>query len=896
MNEGTEKMKESQGKTVYLKDYTAPDFLIDETHLDFSLHEDHTVVLARLLLRRNPASSNQQAALVLNGRNLVLQELKLEGRLLAATEYQLDEEHLTLPGVPAAFTLETRTLIKPQDNTSLEGLYKSRVMFCTQCEAEGFRKITWYLDRPDVLSSFTTRIEADQARYPVLLSNGNLIASGVAAEGRHFAVWHDPFRKPCYLFALVAGDLQAVTDTFTTCSGRVIDLRIYVEAKDLDKCEFAMGALQRSMKWDEEVYGREYDLDIFMIVAVDDFNMGAMENKGLNIFNSSCVLANPAVTTDLAFQRIESIVAHEYFHNWSGNRVTCRDWFQLSLKEGFTVFRDSEFSADMGSRAVNRIEDVGMLRTVQFAEDSGPMAHSVRPESYMEISNFYTVTIYEKGAEVVRMIANLLGPELFRKGTDLYFTRFDGMAVTTEDFVCTMEEVSGIDLSQFRRWYTQAGTPQLAISREYDAKNRRYTLSVKQSCPPSPRQPLKEPFFIPLTVGLLDSKGRELPLQLDADDQPESGKVLRVTETEQSFTFINIPEEPVPALLRGFSAPVKLQMDYNRDELMFLMSHDSDGFVRWEASQQLGLQVIHEGMAARAAGQPVVVDPRLAKAWRTVLQASLDDPATDKAMVANLVLLPSEAYISELATVVDVDAIHQVREIVRRSLARELAAEFAAVYRANLSSEPYQYEGRAVARRALKNTVLNYLMTLDEQRWFEAAQGQYEQADNMTDAIAGLRAFVNNPSAQTAELTDTLLAHFYAKWKHETLVVEQWLSLQSAAPVPDNLKRVQALLAHEAFDIRNPNKIRCVIGAFCNSNAVGFHQLDGSGYLFLGDHVILLNRSNPQIASRQLTPLTRWRKYGPERQALMKAQLRRVMAEPELSRDVYEVVSKSLQD
>jgi len=887
-------MKESQGKTVFLRDYRVPDFLIDETHLDFALHEDQTLVASRLLLRRNPASEARQAALVLDGRQLQLQELKVDGRTLEPAEYLIDEDHLTIHKVPDSFTLECRTLIKPQENTSLEGLYKSRVMFCTQCEAEGFRKITYYLDRPDVLSSFTTRIEADSARYPVLLSNGNLVDSGGVGEGRHFALWQDPFRKPCYLFALVAGDLKAVTDTFTTCSGRVIDLRLYVEAKDLDKCDFAMAALQRAMKWDEDVYGREYDLDIFMIVAVDDFNMGAMENKGLNIFNSSCVLANPAVTTDMAFQRIESIVAHEYFHNWSGNRVTCRDWFQLSLKEGFTVFRDAEFSADMGSRAVNRIEDVGLLRTVQFAEDSGPMAHSVRPESYMEIANFYTITIYEKGSEVVRMIANLLGPELFRKGTDLYFSRFDGMAVTTEDFVRTMEEAGGIDLTQFRRWYTQAGTPQLDISREYDAKERRYTLTVKQSCPPTPRQTVKEPFFIPLRLGLLDRKGRELPLQLDPADKPETGKVLRVTEAEQSFTFINVPEEPVPALLRGFSAPVKLRMDYSRDELMFLMAHDSDGFVRWEASQQLGLQVILEGIKARADGAAVVVDSRLCNAWRSVLEASLRDPGIDKAMVANLLLLPSEAYIAELADVIDVDAIHEVRESVRKSLAWELAEAFGAVYCANLSDEPYAYEGSAVARRALKNTVLNYLMTMEDPQWFAAAKQQYETADNMTDAMAGLRAFVNNPSAATVATTDALLASFYAKWKHETLVVEQWLSLQSAAPVPDNLKRVQALLSHEAFDIRNPNKIRSVIGAFCNANAVGFHQLDGSGYRFLGDHVILLNRSNPQIASRQLTPLTRWRKYGPERQALMKEQLRRIMAEPELSRDVHEVVSKSL--
>ncbi len=889
-------MKESQGKTVYLRDYRAPDYLIDATQLVFELHEDHAMVSSRLRLRRNPAAGPGQSPLVLDGRNLQLQELKLDGSVLAPPAYALDEEHLTIASVPAQFTLECRTLIKPQENTSLEGLYKSRVMFCTQCEAEGFRKITYYLDRPDVLSSFTTRIEAERAKYPVLLSNGNLIASGDLGAGRHFATWQDPFKKPCYLFALVAGDLKPVSDTFTTCTGRKIDLRIYVEAKDLDKCAFAMVSLKKAMRWDEEVYGREYDLDIFMIVAVDDFNMGAMENKGLNVFNSSCVLAKPETSTDMAFQRIESIVAHEYFHNWSGNRVTCRDWFQLSLKEGFTVYRDAEFSADMGSRAVNRIEDVGFLRTVQFAEDSGPMAHSVLPESYMEISNFYTVTIYEKGSEVVRMIANLLGKDLFRKGTDLYFSRFDGMAVTTEDFVRTMEEVSGIDLTQFRRWYTQAGTPQLDISRHYEPKERRYTLTVKQSCPPTPRQPLKDPFFIPLTVGLLDSKGREIPLQLGGADKAENSKVLRVTEAEQHFTFVNVPEEPVPALLRGFSAPVKLRSDYSRDELMFLMSFERDGFVRWEAAQQLGLQVIHEGLEARKSGRVLRVDPRLVTAYRAVLQANLDDAGIDKAMVANLLLLPSEAYISELATVIDVDGIHQVREQVRRHLARELKDLFGRVYKANASDAPYAYDAVPVAQRTLKNTVLNYLMTLEEAQWYEAAQRQYESANNMTDAMAGLRAFVNNPSAQTATQTDKLLASFYVKWKHETLVVEQWLSLQSAAPVPGNLPRIKALIAHEAFDLRNPNKVRSVIGAFCNSNAVGFHAASGEGYRFLVDYVILLNRCNPQIASRQLTPLTLWRKYDPERQGLMKAELRRVLAEENLSKDIFEVVSKSLQE
>ncbi|HWK53523.1 MAG TPA: aminopeptidase N, partial [Hyphomicrobiales bacterium] len=836
------------------------------------------------------------APLVLDGRRLELLDVLLDGQALAADRYQVDAEQLTLFEVPAQFTLETLVRIHPEDNASLEGLYKSRVMFCTQCEAEGFRKITYYLDRPDVLSSFTTRVEADAGRYPVLLSNGNCIDSGKLEQGRHFAVWQDPFRKPSYLFALVAGKLEALTDTFTTQSGRAIDLRLYVEAKDLDKCDFAMGALKRAMRWDEQTYGREYDLDIFMIVAVDDFNMGAMENKGLNIFNSSCVLANPAVTTDMLFQRIESIVGHEYFHNWSGNRVTCRDWFQLSLKEGFTVFRDSEFSADMGSRAVNRIEDVGFLRTVQFAEDGGPMAHSVRPESYMEISNFYTVTIYEKGAEVVRMLANLLGPEHFRAATDLYFSRFDGQAVTTEDFVRCMEETSGLDLTQFRRWYTQAGTPQLDVSGVYEPETREYHLRVRQQTPPTPRQAVKEPFFIPLTVGLLDSRGRELQLQLGGDDAVSTSKVLQVSEAEQTFRFTNITEAPVPSLLRGFSAPVKLRYDYSREELMFLMRHDSDGFVRWEASQQLALRVIDDGLAAWREGRSFTIDERLVQAYRGVLEASLNEAGIDKAMIANLILLPSEAYIAEQMPVVEVDGIHAVRETVRRQLAQGLAPEFAAVQRANVASAPYAYEAGQVAARALKNTVLNYLMLLEQDEWFTVARRQFEQADNMTDASAALRALVNNPCAGNAALRDALLERFYQQWKHEALVVEQWLSLQSAAPVADNLSRVKALMAHEAFDLRNPNKVRSVIGAFCNSNMVGFHAADGSGYAFLGENVLKLNQFNPQIAARQLTPLTRWRRYDPARQALMKAELQTLMAQPGLSPDVFEVVTKSLQD
>lgn len=884
-------MKEAQAQNIYLKDYKAPDFLIDKINLDVSLHEQESFVNSRLSVRRNPESLNQNAALVLNGQELTLLELRMDGIELLATEYEQDEKSLTIKKVNDAFELESKVSIKPQENTSLEGLYKSSNKFCTQCEAEGFRKITWYLDRPDVLSSFTTRIEADKELYPVLLSNGNKIDSGDCAEpdkaGRHWVIWQDPFLKPSYLFALVAGNLFSVDDSFTTCSDREVALQVFVEEKDLDKCDFAMKSLKKAMTWDEEVYGREYDLDIFMIVAVDDFNMGAMENKGLNIFNSSCVLAKPETSTDFSFQRIEAIVAHEYFHNWSGNRVTCRDWFQLSLKEGFTVYRDSEFSADMGSRAVKRIDDVNFLRTVQFAEDAGPMAHSVRPESYMEISNFYTVTIYEKGAEVVRMIANLLGPELFRQGTDLYFEKFDGMAVTTEDFVATMEEISGIDLTQFRRWYSQAGTPVINIKGSYNETNQSYTLSAEQSCPATPGQSNKESFYIPFAMALLDQQGRTI-----------ESEVLTISEEQQDFVFENISEKPVPSLLRSFSAPVKMNFDYSRDELMFLISHDSDGFVRWEAGQQLSLQIINEILEQRNSNQTMAVDSRLIQAMEAILDLALTynskSEEIDLAVLARLLVLPSEAYIGELASEIDIDGVHEVREFVRKELALALENKLLKVYQLMNSDKPYQVEADDIAERSLKNTVLNYLTLLDDDK-IEICHQQYLQANNMTDKSAALRALLSADSDQAKELKEQSLTEFYDKWKEEALVIEQWLSMQAGVAKKDNLAEVIKLTEHESFDIKNPNKVRSVIGAFCHQNIVGFHHESGSGYEFLADNVITLNTLNPQIASRLLTPLTRWKKQSSHRQNLMKDQLQRILDQNNLSKDVYEVALKSMQ-
>ncbi|AMR66611.1 aminopeptidase N [Aquipseudomonas alcaligenes] len=884
-------MRTEQPKMIYLKDYQVPDYLIDETHLTFELFEDHTLVHAQLVMRRNPEAGAGLPPLVLDGQQLELLELKLDDRVLGAADYQLTDSHLTLQPTQDQFVIDSSVRIHPESNTALEGLYKSSGMFCTQCEAEGFRKITYYLDRPDVMSTFTTTLSAEQHRYPVLLSNGNPIASGSEEGGRHWATWEDPFKKPAYLFALVAGDLWCVEDRFTTMSAREVTLRIYVEPENIDKVQHAMDSLKKSMKWDEEVYGREYDLDIFMIVAVNDFNMGAMENKGLNIFNSSCVLARAETATDAAHQRVEAVVAHEYFHNWSGNRVTCRDWFQLSLKEGFTVFRDAEFSADMNSRTVKRIEDVAYLRTHQFAEDAGPMAHPVRPDSFMEISNFYTLTVYEKGSEVLRMIHTLLGPQLFRKGSDLYFARHDGQAVTCDDFIKAMEDASGVDLTQFKRWYSQAGTPRLEVSESYDAAANTYRLQLRQSCPATPGQAEKLPFVIPLELALLDAQGRELPLQLVGEDKPVgSSRVLQVTQAEQAFTFVNIAEKPLPSLLRGFSAPVKLSFPYSRDQLMFLMQHDSDGFNRWEAGQQLAVQVLQELIGQHQRGEPLALDPRLVAALRSVLE----NDSLDQAMVAEMLSLPGEGYLTEISDVADVDAIHVAREFARAQLAEALFEPLWARYQANREvsrNTAYVAESGHFARRSLQNIALSYLMLTGKPQVLAAALEQYEACDNMTERLTALAVLVNSPfEVEKAEALKAFAEHF----KDNALVMDQWFSVQAACTLPGGLARVQALMQHPAFTLKNPNKVRALIGAFAGQNLVNFHAADGSGYRFLADQVISLNATNPQIASRQLGPLTRWRKYDASRQALMRAELERILASGELSSDVFEVVSKSL--
>ncbi|MEP5766513.1 MAG: aminopeptidase N [Halieaceae bacterium] len=876
-------MRDAQPSAIYLKDYQPPAYLIDATRLEFELHEDHAVVRSRLSLRRNPAA-DQSAPLELHGQELELLQLEIDGRALAESEYSVGPESLHIAESPAEFELYCVTRIQPQDNTSLEGLYKSRTMFCTQCEAEGFRKITYYLDRPDVMAVFTVRVEADKERYPVLLSNGNLVDSG-ADEQRHWTVWEDPFPKPAYLFALVAGDLACIEDSFTTCSGREVALKIFVEPKDLDKCDHAMLALKNSMRWDETVFGREYDLDIFNIVAVDDFNMGAMENKSLNIFNTSCVLAHHSTTTDQAFQRVEAVVAHEYFHNWSGNRVTCRDWFQLSLKEGFTVYRDAEFSSDMGSRTVKRVEDVALLRSVQFAEDAGPMAHPVRPDSYIEISNFYTVTIYEKGAEVVRMLHTLLGAEAFRRGSDLYFERHDGQAVTCDDFLAAMEVAGDRDLTQFRRWYSQAGTPRLVVSDEWDEAAGNYRLSFSQTCPATPGQDDKAAFHIPVAIGLLGEAG-DLPLALqgqaaDPDTADNTSQVLELTESEQSFVFTGLAERPVPSLLRGFSAPVKLSYNYSREQLAFIMARDSDGFCRWDACQQLAIAVINDAAADGA------VDSALLDAFR----ALLSDESLDPYMVAEMLRLPSENYLAELAEEIDVEAIHRGRECVRKAIGSELGELLEQRYADLASTEDYQPSAEQIARRSLRNACLAYL-ALASERGIELAIAQYHAASNMTDQLSALTSVVNCGSeAQRGEL----LQDFYQRWQHEPLVVNQWFLVQALCPQPGNLERVRELMGHPAFQMRNPNKVRSLVGAFCSANPCNFHRADGAGYQLLLEVITELNASNPQIASRLLTPLTRWRRYAGRREQ-MQATLQQIAELPQLSKDVFEVVSKSLAE
>ena len=867
-------------------DYTPPAFLIDRVDLNFELDETATRVTSRLVVQRNPKAATRDEPLTLDGEDLTLESVKLDGALLTPAQFELTPASLTLPGIEQGAIIEIVTRLNPAANTQLMGLYVSNGNFFTHCEAEGFRRITYYLDRPDVMARFTTTIIADKTRCPVLLSNGNRVGEGVLDRNRHWVKWVDPFRKPAYLFALVAGKLVSQTGQHTTSGGKTVHIEVYVEPGDLDKCEHALAAAQKAMRWDEERFGLAYDLDTYMIVATSDFNMGAMENKGLNIFNTKYVLAKPDTATDADFDGIDSVVAHEYFHNWTGNRVTCRDWFQLSLKEGLTVYRDQEFSSDIGSRAVARIQNVRSLRELQFAEDAGPQAHPVRPDSYLEINNFYTMTVYEKGAEVVRMIATLLGRDGFRKGMDLYFRRHDGQAVTCDDFVAAMADANGADLEQFKRWYSQAGIPLLECAGRYDEAAKTFTLTVRQSCPPTPGQPEKLPFHIPLALGLVDRRGHDLPLQLDGEAMPGGAtRVLELREAEQSFTFVNVPCPPVPSLLRDFSAPVRLDYPWTQDELIFLMACDSDAFCRWEAANTCASRLLKELYQAAVRNEKIVPPAGFIASLRCLLT----EPELDPALVALMLELPGERTLLEEIDNVDPGLLQQVCQSVKQQLARELRAELLIRYTQLNDGEPYRYDSIEVAQRSLKNVCLSYLAELDEPMVGEMLANQYARADNMTDRLAALKALVNRDGGEAQ------LADFATRWQDDALVMDKWFTLQATSRRPGALSRVEKLMDHPAFSLRNPNKVRALISAFCQQNLAHFHAADGYGYAFAADRIIEIDRTNPQIAARLASCFNRWPRLEPKRQAMIRAELERICATENLSNGTFEIVSKALQ-
>lgn len=874
-------------KAIHLADYTVPAYFIDEVHLDFNLSDDEAMVTSELFIRRNRHKDGKYA-LKLNGEALQLEKILLDEVELNKDQYEITPHFLILHEAPDLCKLTIVTKIFPQLNTALSGLYRSRDTFCTQCEAEGFRRITYYLDQPDILAKFTTTITADAKKYPYLLSNGNLAASGVAENGKHWVRWEDPFKKPSYLFALVAGDFDLLEGEFTTASNRKINLRIYVEKGYGDQARHALYSLQEAMRWDEEAYGREYDLDIYMIVAISDFNMGAMENKGLNIFNTKYVLAKPETATDADYIHILSVIGHEYFHNWSGNRVTCRDWFQLSLKEGLTIFRDQSFTEDLLSQPVMRIHDVTALRESQFPEDAGPLAHPVRPESYIEINNFYTATVYNKGAEVLRMLQTILGKPLFRKGMDLYFAKYDGMAVTIDDFLKTMEDVSGLDLEQFRFWYSQAGTPVVTVEEEFDSRHETYILTLSQHTPPTPGQTEKYPMHIPVRMGLLDDQGESIPLLLEGQlIEPE--KILHLTTKSQQYLFHHVKAKPVLSLLRGFSAPVKIQYDYHPSQLLFLFQHDKDEFNRWDAGQRYAVQTILKLAADFRANKTMQLDG----AWAAAIDDVLSRPQHDQFLLAEMLIIPSEHYLGEQMEVVDVEGIHAARQFVITELAKQLAATWQTIYKRGLETAgKYEFNMKAVGLRQLKNRALQFWSHLPE--GLEAASALFDQSyhTNMTDTVAALSCLVNHDTA----LTTNALQQYYDAWQTDALVIDKWFTLQALSTLPDTLQRVIKLSKHPAFDIKNPNRVYALIAAFCNRNPHAFHAANGAGYQFLREIVQQLDKLNPLVAARMVKPLTTWKRYDKERQRLMCDQLRQILKDNKISNDLYELVTKSLPE
>jgi aminopeptidase N len=869
-------MKTDKHQRKYLKDYQPPDFNISETRLEFHLDASHTRVLSRLQMQR--CGADPAADLVLDGVELKLLELRVDGRLLDAEEYRRDKETLTIANLPLQFEISCVVEIDPSANTRLEGLFLSNGNFCTQCEAEGFRYITYYLDRPDVMSVFSTEIHATSASCPLLLSNGNLVDGGIEGD-RHWVRWQDPFPKPSYLFALVAGDLACIEGEFETCSGRAVQLQIFTEHHNRDKCEHALLSLQKAMRWDEQVYGLEYDLDLYMIVAVDDFNMGAMENKGLNVFNTKYVLANSETATDDDYLAIEAVIAHEYFHNWTGNRVTCRDWFQLSLKEGLTVFRDQEFSADMFSRAIQRISDVRVLRNHQFTEDAGPMAHPVRPASYQEINNFYTSTVYNKGAEVVRMMHCLLGRENFRKGMDLYFTRHDGQAVTTDDFRMAMQDASGVDLTRFQRWYEQAGTPRIDIRREYDAGTRCLTLRVNQHAGTT-RGELNRAFHVPMRLALFDREGQ--PLALDADANLE--QIVNILEPETRLRFDNMPEQVMISAFRGFSAPVILTTDLTDAELARLMVCDSDAFNRWEAGQQLASRILLAMLEADADDWAQLARPLVA-AFTDLLAGS----SLERALVAEMLVLPGEKYIGEMLDRIDVHRVRRAREALKLEIASGNEARLLAHYRECDESTAYQLNPEAIARRRLKNICLGYLLHLEHEDYYQLCGRQFEQADNMTDQIACLQVIVHSRHP----LRERIVSNFYQQWKDNALVIDKWFRVLGSNQGEHALEQIKPLFDHPAYSLSNPNRARSLLGALI-ANSRAFHQADGAGYSLAAQKILQLDAINPQVAARLANPFVHWRKLVAEQEQLMKSQVEAMLESAEMSNDLNELLTTSL--
>lgn len=862
-------------QTIYLIDYTPAPFLAQNTSLTFVLFTEKTVVTSTVEYLKN--STGVSPDLVLNGDHQTVTQVLLNGQ--SFSDYVMADGKMTIPNAAqisgGKFALTIISEIDPAKNTALEGLYQSQGNYFTQCEAEGFRRITFFQDRPDVLSVFKVRIEADKKTHPVLLSNGNLMTKGDLEDGRHFTEWFDPFPKPCYLFALVAGDLVHIADSFTTMSGRVVDLRIYVRPGDEAQCHHAMKSLKKSMRWDEETYGREYELDRFNIVAVSDFNMGAMENTSLNIFNTALVLAQQETATDADFMSVEAVVAHEYFHNWTGNRVTCRDWFQLSLKEGLTVFRDQEFSADMNSRAVQRIDDVNGLRRMQFSEDASPLAHQVQPDSFIEISNFYTTTVYEKGAELIRMQHTLLGAETYRKATDLYFDRHDGQAVTCNDFVQCMSDASGYDMTQFFLWYKQAGTPTLQVSSYFDAAQQQYTLSFKQSQADSAGQTDKQPLHIPIAVGLLDAQGKEI----------QATQILEMNEREQSFSFEGIQSRPVPSILRDFSAPVKLVTDLSDEDLRLLQIYDTDGFNKWEAGQTLALRNIERVMANPQADIATFIED-----FGNLIEQGLDEK-TDKALLARALSLPEISVIAQNQAVIDPAAIDQARTYLLSQIKGAHKDLLAKLYDANTDTSAFAITPEAMGKRALRNVLLEILTATKGTGCAARAKAHYFNANNMTDRVAALASLADSNQPEREEVFE----HFYQTYKQYPLVVDKWFKLQAMGNRDSSFEDFSKLRQHPEFNIKNPNRVRSLYTSFSLYNPVKFHDPSGKGYALQRDVIVELNAINPQIAARQVNPFREWKRYTPALQAHMQTALQAILDTTNLSNDVFEVVSKSLK-